>query len=565
MAEKDEIMDSLASKANEIMAENRYYHKKLSLYEKYINLTKEVITQCLSKNNTELAIECFDKYIEEIQKDYDNLNKVYENKELPEYNELIDNCFSETTMGKPILEQNKNNKFYLEYSKLEKESIIKQLKKSIKSSKEYQLFREPSRYTLVDVKEGAKEIEKTTNELQQNMLYELKKCNKFKERIFKYNNQIKDIEKNIGILKGVMKSDENIINNINNEIKEKTKQKINFPINQKGIFISANPNIGAKNFLTQSHNPGIFDFDSNKIGKNYEEDEANDIENIDNNVLEGGRIAGGGSGDRERKNHKSRKLKEKNKIILKFKKVEDLFEISSEDPDKENIIDDELNSDDEIVFAERVNHPIKLSEYHIMEVEKEIPKINLDQIEYNKMKIIKEDNLYSIQRRKYRSQNIDGNIKELKKNIEKMKQKLEKIKEKEKIMKDYIEKVKQNLKDLRRFKRTPSVRNQKTKLIKKSLIYKGDDNIKEEDIDEDSIDNDNEENEYGSDYMNEEKEEEENQIINHNIKQSVEVGLGIGMNLKFNKGKNFLGKSVRDDTFKNNLRNKLKKSRAKSK
>jgi hypothetical protein len=40
------------------------------------------------------------------------------------------------------------------------------------------------------MKEGAKEIEKTTNELQQNMLYELKKCNKFKERIIKYNKQI---------------------------------------------------------------------------------------------------------------------------------------------------------------------------------------------------------------------------------------------------------------------------------------------------------------------------------------------------------------------------------------
>jgi hypothetical protein len=89
----------------------------------------------------------------------------------------------------------KNINFYLEYSKVEKKNIIKELKQSIKCSKKYQLFREQSRYTLVDMKEGAKEIAKAANELQQNMLYELKKCNKYKERIFKYNNQINEIEK----------------------------------------------------------------------------------------------------------------------------------------------------------------------------------------------------------------------------------------------------------------------------------------------------------------------------------------------------------------------------------
>ena len=210
----DDNINNLASEANEIMAENKYYYKKLSLYEKYIAMTKEVITKLLSNNDTESALETFDKYIEEIQKDYDNMNKLYEEKELPEYNNLMDNCFSEISLGKPLLEKERNTKFYLEYSKLEKDDIIKDLKRSIKKSKEFQLFREPSRYTLIKMKEGAKEIEKTTNELQQNMLYELKKCNKFKERIIKYNKQIKEIEKNIDILKNKNKpkkdSDSNI-------------------------------------------------------------------------------------------------------------------------------------------------------------------------------------------------------------------------------------------------------------------------------------------------------------------------------------------------------------------
>ena len=114
MSEKQiENIDNLAMEANEIMAENKYYHKKLSLYDKYITMTKNIITNLLSNNNTELAIECFNKYIEEIQKDYDNMNKAYEKNELLEYNELINNCFSEITMGKPILKQKQNQKFYL--------------------------------------------------------------------------------------------------------------------------------------------------------------------------------------------------------------------------------------------------------------------------------------------------------------------------------------------------------------------------------------------------------------------------------------------------------------------
>ena len=226
---QEENMDNLASEANEIMAENKYYYKKLSLYEKYINITKDVITNLLSNNNIESALKLFDKYIEEIQKDYDELNKIYEKNELPEYNKLIDYLFSDITMGKPILEQKKNIKFCLENKKLEKEFIIKSLKNSIKKSKEFQLFREPSRYTLIEMKEGCKEIEKTTNELQQNMLYELKKCNKFKERIIKYNEQIKEIEKNIDILKNYMKPKESELNISieNNIIDNKIKPKFN--------------------------------------------------------------------------------------------------------------------------------------------------------------------------------------------------------------------------------------------------------------------------------------------------------------------------------------------------
>ena len=177
------------------------------------------------------------------------------------------------------------------------------------------------------------------------------------------------------------------------------------------------------------------------------------------------------------------------------------------------------------------------------------------------MKVIREDDLYSLQRRKIKNQNLDNKIKDLKKDIEKMEEKLDLIKSKEKIMKDYIEKVKKNYLEIRKFnRRNTSVHNKKTKLIKKSLLYNGE-NIKEEDISEEDDDDDNN---YGSDYENEQNEEEDF----GKGKQSVFVGDEdyIKNNVKSIGGwRGKLGKSVRDDMFKNKLRNKLKKIRAKSK
>ena len=68
-------------------------------------------------------------------------------------------------MGKPILGQMRNEEFSLEYLKMKSNDIISGLKQSIKQSREYHLFREPKRNSLVDNKKGNKEIEKLTTEL----------------------------------------------------------------------------------------------------------------------------------------------------------------------------------------------------------------------------------------------------------------------------------------------------------------------------------------------------------------------------------------------------------------
>ena len=532
---QDENIEGLSSDANEIMAENKYYYKKLFLYDKYIKLTKTAINSLLSNNKIESAIECFDKYIKDIQKDYDNLNESFEQKDLPEYNNLIENCFSEIKMGKPLLEKERNTKFYLDYSKSEKEDIIKDLKKSIKKSKEFQLFREPSRFTFIGLKEGTKEIEKTTNELQQNMLYELKKCNKYKERILKYNEQMKEITKNINILKK-WNQNQNQNSESNISIEGNNIEIIKLSENKKRIN-------DKNNKLMKSQANGIFnDFTSKNLRKKFKEDNKSVID----------------SDDRNKKNKD--RLNIENDIINNFTKVEDLLNLFDVDTDKDDIIFDELNSDEEIVFENKIKQPKKLIEFTNDQIKIDIPIINLDQIEYNKMKVVKEDDIYSIQRRKYRSQNIDNNIKELKKNIEKIEQQLTLIKEKEKTMKKYIEKVKKYYSELRKFsRRNTSVHNKNVKFIRKSLLYTGGEKIKEETNDEENEEDSENESGFGSDYGNEEKEKDDIVDIK-DIKGSVFVET---YNKK-NWGGN-LGKSVNDNIFKNKLRNKLKKIRAKSK
>ena len=93
--------------------------------------------------------------------------------------------------------------------------------------------------------------------------------------------------------------------------------------------------------------------------------------------------------------------------------------------------------------------------------------------------------------------------------------------------------------------------------IKKSLLYNGEENIEEELSDEG-------EGVISSDYDNEENEKDD---FGKGKKSVVVLDGNDNKKWEQNKGiwKNGLGKSVRDDMFKNNLRKKIKKIRAKSK
>ena len=588
-------IETLANEANETMILNKYLNKKIELYNKYISLTKNTMQKFFTdKNNS--GINLFNSYINEIQKDYDNLKDEYDKNYYPKYQSLLEDCLSDITMNKPILKQYRAEEFILDYLKSEKEDLINGLKKSIKQSKHFHLFREPKRDSLIDMKKGNKEIEKTSTELQQNMLYECKQCNKYSYRIKKYNYQIEEIKKNIKLLKKYIneeKSKSKIDNNdlennsinkdnkeekkeekkeeIKDEIKDEIKEEIKDGLKEekkdgkkeeKKEF-KINKFLFGKMGLKQSINIGFLNPSFGQKDKNDK-----DLNNSNENP--------GHVSDREKpkekktgiinvkNNHiktKKNLVKKRNTIIKEFKKVEDLFEISSEEGEKEKIIDDELHSDDETVFEKKIKLQKQLTTSHLYEIKNSIPDINLRQIEFNKLKIMNEADLYSLQRRKFKSQNIDNNIRELKKMIEKMNDKVNLIQQKEKIMKEYIEKIKDKYDLVKFMKKETSVYKQDVKFIKKSLLGPNYDIKEEENEDEDMQDGS-----VGSDYANEEYEEPDtfNKFnLQGNMKRSVFVGTF--QEKKENK-KNKLKYSVQDGMFKNKLRDKVKKrKRASSK
>ena len=613
--------EELIEKKKEVILLNKFLENKLSLYKKYVELTKDIMNK-FPIDDKDSALKLFNSYIDVINNDYNNLKEEYDKKIDNKYQSLLEESTSDITIGRPILYQYRNEEFYLDYLEKEKEDLITGLKKSVKQSKEFHLFREPKRDILIDIKNGNKEIDKAVNDLQQNMLYECKKCNKFKERKKKYKYQIDEIKKNIKILEKYIKEEKKNID-FDNNIENVKKPSLFAPNkNEKEKVIEEENQNKEKNFIENGMENKIeiengmenkIEIENGMKKENLKEKRKkspkeiimeNKIENekekengmtnkyfygkidfkqsiniaLNPNFMKNFQKKKESKGDDNSRRHSSRDknnkkkhggknlktsiraLNKKNKIISEFEKVEQLFEISIDD-EKEGIIDEELHSDDDTVFENRIKKKKDLKDY-LKDLKKTIPEINLKQIEFNKIKIINEADVFSNQRRNYKNQNIEKSIKELKKQIVKMKEKLEYIKIKEKYMKEYMEKFKMKAGNI--YKRGSGKFRLDSDFVRESLMGK--------------LPNKNapplemipdDEKEYGlvcSDYDNEEEEITEPETYKkytgetQNMKKSVMVG-----RFNFNNKKKLLGESIATGVLKNGLKYQTKNKKRKNK
>lgn len=556
---KFQDLELLRNKANLTTILNQFLKTKLDMYNKYIDLTKKTMTKSIS--NKETSIEIFNSYINEIKKDYDILKTDYENNYLSKYQSLLDNYFDEINMGRPVLLQNINEEFTLNYFKDKFESVIRGLKDSIKLSKEFSIFREPKRDSLVETTIGNKEIEKTSEELQQCMLYECKNCNKFKYKIKKSNYLISEMKKNISILKKYLE-DEKSKNKKDDKIDTISNEPTNE--NEENIILSKGTFKNERNNLEHFTKRSILKLELDEISDEERAHNKSDEDNrgfISNRKKEIAQKFGNITKKKTIKKQKSKQFKQKkrNSTITNFIKVEDLFNISIEEGEKEKIIDEELHSDEESNFEIKIKQQKQMKNDYFDKIRQTIPEINLKQIEYNKLRAIKEVDRYSIQRRKYKKYNI----KELKSKIEQMNYKANLLEQKEKVMKEFIKKNKENYMQLKLMKDTLTA--YRKRLSGPINLMPNIDLIKEEENDlKDFFDSDNEEEKKEKEKGNEiEKEKVE---LEKEIKKKEKINKNnIDFKVSFIYGKGSK-KKMEDKFFKNNLKEKTKKrNRAKSK
>ena len=153
-----------------------------------------------------------------------------------------------------------------------------------------------------------------------------------------------------------------------------------------------------------------------------------------------------------------------------------------------------IHSDDETILEKKVIQKKNFYDTYLEQIESKIPKLNLDLIEFNKLKVYQEIDLYSLQRRNYKNMSVEDNIEITKKKIRKIKKKVDINSKKAEAMKKFIEDLKSKYILYKRIKTKSSALNSKVNYIASNEIIDLN-QVEEED-----------ENDIGSDYLNENEE-----------------------------------------------------------
>ena len=546
-----EKLKYFAEKAKEVINLNINYHKQKEKYENYIREIKSIL---FDKDNIQAN---FRKIIIKLKENKDKLQQEYEKIKSLKYDIYYKNCTDELEMGRPLLNQLKSDKFTLEYTLSQKDNMIKVLSINMKNSLYFSLFRQPKRDTFLDIKEGDLTIKEITNQIQSIILKNSKsfnalneKCKRKQKKIEQLKDKIKQLKEYIYLLK-FEKTKINQENYLRSYASNKISNQVNSISNLKTTdrTISTYDTTSAKKILENKENINNNGFKlSNSLGKNYEEDFKfiNKKDNVTNaimstiipeslNYLKHSRMKNIknsealkneteftlNKNDNENKNinyfnnfltnkalsaenRKTKKIKNKkniknDKIIQSFQNLEELFGSSnSENEQEEIIIDTVIHSDDETTLENKIIPKKSLSGTYLQEIQSKIPKINLDLIEFNKLKVFQEIDLYSLQRRNYKNMSVDDNINIIKKKIKKIKNKININSKKAEAMKKFIDDLKNKYILYKRIKTKSSAINSKVNYIANHEII---DLNQVEEKEEDDIDND-----YGSDYLNENDE-----------------------------------------------------------
>ena len=484
---------SLAEDATSKIIKNKIISSQISNYNKHIEFIKSFIKKLSennklnnksTQNNTSISLvkNELNNFIANIKSNIELL-KSENNKLEQKYKTNHEKYFTVNSTNKIVEE----DAFILSYSLTQRLNIIKKLKQSIHTSKDYNIFQEPKRETLIDIKIGEENIERNNDNLQRLAFYEIKQFNKYynrtqrklkkinfyKNRIQIFNQIINYFRQNNNSNKNYLKTysddkrfnlhkNENDFNNNYNNNTSHTAVKNKKPQNKK-IYkkengdLDTNLNINLfQVFNNTDLNPSTND---TEIFYSLTNSQIINCKNDNDFILNDSSL--------------------KKKKTIKIPTVEELFDVANNEGEKEEIIDDELHSDEEVVFQPKVKQNKKIIKNYLPKIKEQIPKISLSLIEYNKMKVMNEADLYSYNKRQEQRGNPDENIKIIKNKLKIIKRRCGLNQKKLETLQNFVKECENDYNRLKSMKVQMSVKDKKIIFMKKDLFIN--DKIDEED------------------------------------------------------------------------------------
>ena len=482
---KEQII-SLATDAKTKINQNKILSEQIDNYNKHLQMIKSFMNK-YSKNNTitenkpnesEKIKNDFKNYYQQLKKSVEELKETTK-KIKQKYETNNDIYFNDASGDNLNYKQIQIDFFILSHSLEQKLNIIKKLKESIHFSKDYNIFREPKRETLTDSRYCDDYIDDLNIELQKYALYEFKQFNKYNNRCHKKRKKINNIKNKINFFNQVIQYFEQVNHGKSNNKQNKSNQIVN--INNKNINNNLNTNAiiknkrvtNKKNYKNEEDNNfyntinpyNYRGLNNDDFGKNledlneYEIDQTFNLGKINNNLFS------------LTSNNKINKIQtdiKKNKKI-NLPTVEELFDLTNNEGEKEAIIDDELHSDDEIVFETKIKSKKKIVVDYLPKIKKEVPNLYLSQIEFNKSKVMNEADLYSYQRRKFQRQNMDENIKMMKKKLKIIKRRCKINEKKCETIQNFAKECENDYNRLKAIKVQMSMKQEKVNFMKKEF------------------------------------------------------------------------------------------------
>ena len=460
----------LADKARENIIQNKYLSEKLNIFKQQITTIKNLINNFWKNSNEKnISTKILSKYKEhlEVLKSYlkEDINKNSYKLNVLQKKSLNDYSYENRTLSQLSIDN-----FILKNTLIKLYSMVQSLNDSIEISKKYEIFRESKRENLIDIKQSKNVFPVCNLELQQKMLSYCRAYSKYRyknaKKLVKINKEKQNILSLIEFIKTCSTQfDEDSLENksrFQTPVDKKIMKnlEINKILSEKGKLKSKKlKRTKTKAKLTKKRFESKF-IDTNNMKSNEQRQNS-----FDNKGLLDIRINNLFNSDIKTKKEESTEKKKIN--LLKIDELLDIYNIEAED---ENIIDNELNSDDDVFLEKKIKPKKTINKEYYSILKKDVPTINLSQIEFNKIKVINEADAYSFQKRKIEQNNVNWQIKNLKKQIKNTEKQISMNKNKLKVIHNFIEDVKCNYKLLRPIKVQSSAAGNPVTYIREKLL-----------------------------------------------------------------------------------------------